>query len=227
MVPNKKDKDGKEKSTEKTIVDADLDVDEEEEPQDTSSQEYKKIEELEAIIKKKDKEIAKLEDDLKWNQSDFENYRKNTEKRMDTERIHIRAKELKDFLSFFDSFDQAIQLGSLMLEKNDLPEEIRTYLKGLKGLSKNLEGILESKKLKRIEALGKKFDYDFHEVAMSVEDKNLEEDTIVKEIQKGWLLDGKVLRPTMVAVSKHPPKKETEQPAETEDSCEESPEEDQ
>lgn len=244
MVPNKEDANKKtpaqgssnqqEEAPKKIIVDADLDADDEEKNEASVDQGLEKIQELKAIIKKKDKEIADLQDDLKWNRADFENYRKTMEKRMDSDRLHLRAKGLKDFLSFFDSFDQAIQLSSLLLEKDDLPKEVNTFLKGLMGLNKNLNGILKSKNLKRIDALGEKFDYNLHEVTMSIEDENLEEDTVVKEVQKGWLLDGKVLRPTMVAVSKKPPEKEgkksselekkDEKPSEPEKEGEEPPE---
>ncbi|MBD3187020.1 nucleotide exchange factor GrpE [Candidatus Bathyarchaeota archaeon] len=121
----------------------------------------------------------------------------------------MQAKIYKDFLPFFDAFYKAIENNTALLEKyGDLPQEVQKYLKGIQGLYKNMNGILESKDLARMNVVGKPFDYNYHDVIMKIEDADVEEDTVVREVQKGWLLDGKVLRPAGVAVAKNPPKKE-------------------
>lgn len=163
----------------------------------------RKLETLETALKEKDKRIAELESDVKWARADFENYRKGVEKRADADRENMRARILKDFLPFLDTFDKAMavkrDLGLL-----DSPEPVKKFLGGLESLYKNLNTILDSQKLQRMESLGKRFDYNLHEVAMQVEDATRDEDTIVHEVQQGWLLGGKVLRPAMVGVTKKP-----------------------
>lgn len=185
------------------------------EPASESEEKIKKLAEkqkqLEEQLKAKDKKISDLESDLKWSRADFDNFRKSTEKHMDADREAMQAKLLKDFLPFFDTFDKAMRAASDIQQKSpDLNNGLKQFFGGLEGLYKNLNAILDAKKLKRIDALGKKFDYNYHEVSLQIEDEQLDEDTVVQEIQKGWLLNGKVLRPAMVAVSKKPVKKTPE-----------------
>ncbi|MHA1683684.1 MAG: nucleotide exchange factor GrpE [Promethearchaeota archaeon] len=166
------------------------------------------IKDLEDKLKKKDEKIKELEEDIKWKQSDLENYRKSVEKRMDKERLSMKGKILKDFLPFFDAFDKAIPAIEEIKNDDSLPDKYKKIIGGIEGLYKNLEGILTSKGMKRMEVVGKPFDYNYHEVVFQLENPDVEEDTVVQEVQKGWLLDGKVLKPACVAVSKHPPKNE-------------------
>ena len=72
----------------------------------------------------------------------------------------------------------------------------------LNSIIKNMESILGNYDVKPIEAAGKKFDPKLHEVVQEVEEDNLEEGTIVKEIAKGYIIRGKVLKYSKVCVSK-------------------------
>lgn len=168
----------------------------------------KKIQDLEKETTKNKKKIADLEDDLVWKQSDFENYRKSVEKRMENEKKNIKAKVIKDYLPFFDSFDKAHELLEQLENKDDLQPAVLKFLGGIKSLYNSLNQTLQKQGIKRINALGKPFDYNYHEVMLKVEDASVDEDTVVQEVQKGWMLDGRVLRPAMVAVSKKPVKEE-------------------
>ncbi|HME53099.1 MAG TPA: nucleotide exchange factor GrpE [Candidatus Lokiarchaeia archaeon] len=157
-------------------------------------------------LKAKDKRIAELENEIKWARADFDNFRKSMENRLESEKESMQARILRDFLPFFDTFDRAMQAASDLVETNqDMDDVLKGFFGGLDGLYKNLNGLIEAKKLKRIDALGKKFDYNYHEVSLQVEDDSVEDGTILQEIQKGWLYNGKVLRPAMVAVSKKTP----------------------
>ncbi|MEX2684801.1 MAG: nucleotide exchange factor GrpE [Candidatus Sigynarchaeota archaeon] len=173
-----------------------------------------KIKQLEELIKQKDKKITDLESDLKWARADFDNFRKSTDRRMDIEKEAMLGKLMKDLLPFFDTFDKAMQTAKNIVDQDGgMSDTLKKFFGGLEGLYKNLNDILETRNLKRMNALGKKFDYNYHEVMAQVEDANLPEDTIVQVIQQGWLLNGKVLRPAMVAVSRKPVKIETPEPA--------------
>lgn len=164
----------------------------------------KSQENLEVQLKAKDKRITDLESELKWAKADFDNFRKSMESRLDSEKESIQARILKDFLPFFDTFDRAMQAASEIMDKNqEMDDMLKSFFNGFDGLYKNLNGLIESKKLKRIDALGKKFDYNYHEVSLQIQDDFVEDGTVLQEIQKGWLYNGKVLRPAMVAVSKN------------------------
>ncbi len=177
-------------------------------PDEKIKQAADKVKQFEELIKQKEKKIADLETDLKWARSDFENFRKANDRRMVGEKEAMEGKLMRDLLPFFDTCDKAMLTAKEITDQDGgMSETLKKFFGGLAGLYKNLNDILESRKLKRMTTLGKKFDYNYHEVVLQVEDPNLPEDTVVQEIQQGWLLNGKVLRPAMVAVSRKPAKK--------------------
>jgi len=127
---------------------------------------------------------------LKYLQADFDNYRKQFEK--EKERIIKLANEtlIKELVAVLDDFDAAIKISAEDENK-----------KGLLKLKKKFFDILVNQGLKEIEALGKKFNPDFHEVLCKELSKH-EEDEIIEEVQKGYCLYSKVIRTSKVKVSK-------------------------
>jgi len=127
---------------------------------------------------------------LKYLQADFDNYRKQFEK--EKEQIIKLANEnlVKELIVVLDDFDAAIKISAEGENK-----------KGLLKLKKKFFDILVNQGLKEIEALGKKFNPDFHEV-LCKEASNHEEDNIIEEIQKGYCLCSKVIRTSKVKVAK-------------------------
>jgi molecular chaperone GrpE len=127
---------------------------------------------------------------LKYLQADFDNYRKQFER--EKEQIVKLANEtlIKELVVVLDDFDAAIKFS--LDEKNK---------EGLLVLRKKFLDILASQGLKEIEALGGKFNPEFHEV-LCKELSRHSEDEVIEEIQKGYILKSKVLRPTKVKVSK-------------------------
>jgi molecular chaperone GrpE len=147
-------------------------------------------------------ELTKLAEErlknLRYLQADFDNYRKQFEK----EKLNIikLANEnlIKELIIILDDFENALNL--IENEKNN---------EGLKLLHKKFFKTLENNGLKQIEALGKKFDPNFHEVLMK-EISEAEEGTILEEIQKGFMLQSKVIRPSKVKISYNQGGKENE-----------------
>jgi len=136
------------------------------------------------------KELAKERmDHLKYLQADFDNYRK----KFDKEKEHIvkLANEalVKELIVILDDFDAAIKLSE---EENK---------KGLLTLKKKFFEILSNQGLNEIEAIGRKFNPEFHEV-LCKELSEHDEDTVIEEIQKGYALKSKVIRASKVKVSK-------------------------
>lgn len=138
----------------------------------------------------KEKELAEAEkladerlDDLKYLQADFDNYRKKFEK--EKEAIIQLANEnlASELLAVLDDFESAV--------KND---------NGLEMLYKKFLKILGRYGLEEIQALGKMFDPNFHE-AVSREKSDKGEGMILEELQKGYVFNGKVLRPSKVKIS--------------------------
>jgi molecular chaperone GrpE len=128
---------------------------------------------------------------LKYLQSDFDNYRKWSEK--EKESIIALANEnlIKDLLVILDDFERA--LPSLEQEKNK---------EGIRMVQKKLLKILAGYGLQPIDCMGKKFDPNFHEV-LCKEQCDKKPDTILDEIGRGYQLKSKVIRPSKVVIAEN------------------------
>ncbi len=127
---------------------------------------------------------------LKYLQADFDNYRKQFDK--EKEQIIKLANEtlIKELIVILDDFDAAIKISAEGENK-----------RGLQTLKKKFFDILVNQGLKEIEALGKQFNPEFHEVLCKELSKH-NEDEVIEEIQKGYTLKSKVIRTSKVKVSK-------------------------
>jgi len=157
-------------------------------------QEEKKIRNEAEELRKKLEESKKLAEErlnqLKYLQADFDNYRKQFEK--EKENIIKLANEalIKELIVTLDDFDAAIRLSAEGENKE-----------GLLALKKKFFDILVNQGLKEIEVLGNKFNTEFHEV-LCKELSKYDENEIIEEIQKGYMLKSKVIRTSKVKVSK-------------------------
>ncbi|MEM3113075.1 MAG: nucleotide exchange factor GrpE [Candidatus Pacearchaeota archaeon] len=148
------------------------------------------IEEVKEKLEKTNKLAEERLNQLKYLQADFDNYRKKFER--EKEEIIKLANEtlIKELIVILDDFDAAIKISR--------DEENK---KGLLTLKKKFFDILVNHGLKKIEALGKKLNPEFHEV-LCKELSNHDEDEIIEEIQKGYMLKSKVIRTSKVKISK-------------------------
>ena len=148
-------------------------------------------------LKKQLEDAKKLADErlnqLRYLQADFDNYRKRFDR--EKEQIISLANEslIKELIIVLDDFDAAIKLSAEGENK-----------KGLATLKKKFFSILANQGLKEIEALGKKFNPEFHEV-LCKELSEHDEDEIIEEIQKGYIFKLKVIKASKVKVSKKKP----------------------
>ncbi|MDD5565790.1 MAG: nucleotide exchange factor GrpE [Candidatus Omnitrophica bacterium] len=129
-------------------------------------------------------------------QADFE----NTRKRLERERADfIRfANEglISELLNVLDDLERAVELAQTKHE--DLP----AFLKGVEMILAHLYELLKKNGVKPIEAKGKQFDPHFHEAMLQVQDGAVAENSVVEELQKGYLLHDRVIRTVKVKVSK-------------------------
>ena len=128
-------------------------------------------------------------DKLKYLQADFDNYRKKFDK--EKESIIRLANEnlIQELIIILDDFESSIRLT-----ENDKNKE------GILLLKKKFFDLLQKHGLKEIESLGKKFDPNFHDV-LCKELSEHDDDVVIEEIQKGYILCSKVIRPTKVKIS--------------------------
>ncbi len=133
---------------------------------------------------------------LKYMIADFDNYRKQIEKQMASNIESNKANLLSRFLTIRDDYERALD----MIKKNKDLDEV--FINGLDGIFKNLNNILQSEGVIPIETIGKIFDSNKHDVISFTYNDDLPENTITNEIRKGYMLNDKVLRASLVEISK-------------------------
>jgi len=157
-----------------------------------------------------EKEIETLKEEKIRLLAEMENLRKRFE-REKVETIKFGSINLaRDILSPGDNLERALDA---LPEDENHPESIKNLIDGLKMVLKEYKSILEKHGVKKIETLNQKFDHNFHQAMMEVENNEVEEGTVVQEVQSGYTMHDRLLRAAMVGVSKKPVAK-TEEPKE-------------
>ncbi len=141
-------------------------------------------------------EKADLKNTLIRLQADFDNYRKRTERERQSERHRGAELLAESLLPVLDGFDRAISA-----HRDAAHDEFR---KGFELIRRQLLDVLSKQGLKKIETEGKTFDPNFHHAIERVETSKQPDDTVLEELQAGYVFHGKVLRPAMVRVSANP-----------------------
>ena len=145
----------------------------------------------------KKSELEEMKETLQRLQAEFENSRK----RMDRERQEFskiaNALLIKELLPLLDSMDSAEKSPG---ENESIPKE--KVIEGIELLKNQLLATLKSQDLEEIKSLGEKFDPMLHDCIMQEKDAKKEEDTVLEELQKGYMLNGRVLRHAKVKVNK-------------------------
>ena len=134
---------------------------------------------------------AETEDKLLRLRADFENFSRRTRQEKDELGNSVEAEFVKNLLPLIDNFERAMAADTT---------DVETFKKGMIMIQKQLMDALKNKGLEPIEAKDAKFDPNFHQAVMRVENPDLEDDTIAMEMQKGYMVKGKVIRPAMVQV---------------------------
>lgn len=148
-----------------------------------------------------------LEDKLTRTLAEMENQRRRFEKEIDDAFEYGGFSFARESLNLIDNLDRAKQ----SLENDEKIKDTSVLKKTLEHLDivkKDLISIFKKNNVEEIVAVNKKLDPNLHQAMMEVEDKNKEPGTIVQEIQKGYKMKDRLLRPSLVAVSKKPQKNE-------------------
>ncbi len=133
---------------------------------------------------------------MKYLMADFDNYRKQMEKQLASKAESIKAELLLKFLNIRDDYLRALSVA------RQSKSEQGVVIEGLEGILKNIDSLLASEGVREIEAVGTPFDPNVHDaIAYSARD-DLAENTVTAEIRKGYMLNGRVLRPSLVEISK-------------------------
>jgi molecular chaperone GrpE len=155
------------------------------------------IHEQEKTITEREKEIGELKDRLLYQQAEFENFKKLKAKEKQELLRFGNETLVKEMLPVIDNLERAIEHASKTGESKAIVEGVELTLSGLLK-------VLEKFGVQRVEAQGKKFDPNLHEAVYEEERNDVAPGTVVGELQKGYIMDGRLLRPAMVSVAKKP-----------------------
>jgi molecular chaperone GrpE len=187
---------GKEKSS-ATSVDQ-----EREEPKSKSKK--LKVKDLKEDLKEKEEEIKALNDTLLRSQAEFENYKKRITKEKSDLLKYANEELVKEMLRTVDNLEMAIGHAREANQSDSITEGIEIVLK-------HLLQSLERFGVTGFTAVGEKFDPNRHEAVIQVESAEHESNTVIAESQKGYFLRDRLLRPSLVTVTKMPPADESEE----------------
>ena len=129
-------------------------------------------------------------------QADMENMRKRLEREKADFIKFANENLMKDLLPVIDNLERALNHAQA--------DDSEAILQGVQLTYDGFKNVLEKFGVRAVASLGERFDPNFHEAVMQREDPDAEDNTVLEEIQKGYLLNERLIRPSMVVVSKRP-----------------------
>ena len=166
-----------------------------EEAIDSESEETTK-EPVEAL----EEQVSELKDQLLRSVAELDNYRKRAEREKEQLRKFGIANFAKDLLSAADNLRRAVESGPSDLEGAD--ESVKNLIVGVQMTEKELLNAFEKNGVRKIDPIGEKFDYNFHQAMFEVETDKEEPGLVMQVLQPGYAIEDRVLRAAMVGVSK-------------------------
>lgn len=145
------------------------------------------VAELEAKLEQSEEKYLRL-------YAEFENYKKRTRQELDTERTYRAQSVLRDILPAIDNIERA-------LAQQGESDEFKSFHKGVEMVYESLLHSLKENGLEVIEALDQPFDPNLHQAVMQESDERKDSGIVLEELQKGYKLKERVLRPSMVKVN--------------------------
>ena len=173
-------------------------VEEEEPAKKEEAKELSPLEQLEEQIRLKDEEILKQKDTFLREKAELENFKKRLTKEKEDFVQFANERLLKELLQIEDNLERAMAAPNATLE---------SLKEGVEMIQKQFKDFLKNQKVEAIEALGKPFDPNLHEVLNQQESEEHEENTVIEEYSKGFTLNGRILRSAKVVISKKPKEK--------------------
>ena len=149
-------------------------------------------EDLPKLLELEQQKVSQYEEKLKYVLADFQNLSRKTQSDIE-HGVNSKINEfMLDFIKIYDDFTRAKEVIS----------ESKINADGLNSILKNMESLMQKYNVIPIEALGEIFDPNFHEAISIISDPTLDDNTITKEIRKGYISHERIIRPTLVEISK-------------------------
>ena len=170
----------------------------EEESKAEEKKELTPMEQLQEQIRLKDEEIANQKDTFLREKAELENFKKRLTKEKDDFVQFANERLLQELIQIEDNLERALEVPNATLE---------SLKEGVEMIQKQFSTFLKNQKVEPIEAIGKAFDPTLHEVLNQQESEEHEENTVIEQYSKGYTLNGRILRPAKVVISKKPAEK--------------------
>ncbi|AOU01712.1 nucleotide exchange factor GrpE [Bacillus velezensis] len=145
------------------------------------------IDELQGLLDEKENKLLRV-------QADFENYKRRSRLEMEAAQKYRSQNVVTEILPALDNFERALQVEAES-------EQTKSLLQGMEMVRRQLMDVLEKEGVEAIEAVGQEFDPNLHQAVMQVEDENFGSNIVIEELQKGYKLKDRVIRPSMVKVN--------------------------
>ncbi|AYV16323.1 nucleotide exchange factor GrpE [Bacillus velezensis] len=145
------------------------------------------IDELLGLLDEKENKLLRV-------QADFENYKRRSRLEMEAAQKYRSQNVVTEILPALDNFERALQVEAES-------EQTKSLLQGMEMVRRQLMDALEKEGVEAIEAVGQEFDPNLHQAVMQVEDENFGSNIVIEELQKGYKLKDRVIRPSMVKVN--------------------------
>lgn len=153
---------------------------------------YEEVDKMMAVIQEKNRLLEENTERLKRLQADFDNFRRRTRQEKEDLSSIVAQGLILELLPVLDNFERALSTAST--------QDAGGVLSGIEMIYRQFARALEKNGLTAIEAVGSAFNPEQHEAVMRIEDSEKEDGTVVEELQKGYVVRGKVIRPSMVKV---------------------------
>ena len=141
-------------------------------------------------------QVKQLENELLKSKAEFINYRKRLEEEHSKFLRYCNEGLIKELLPTLDNFERAINM-----DDTNLNDEVSKFLSGFKMIYCNFVNVLKNSGVVEIDGNNKPFDANYHEAIMTEKQDGVESGMVIEVLQKGYILNGKVIRPAMVKVS--------------------------
>jgi molecular chaperone GrpE len=149
---------------------------------------------IETEIQKLAKEKDEVYNRLLRLQAEYDNFKKRSQKEKEADRKYKSQDLITELLPALDNFERALQV--------EVTEANSSLVDGITMVYRQLQDALKSQGVEVIESEGQTFDPNLHHAVMQIEDDEKESNTVVEELQKGYMLKDRVVRPAMVKVNK-------------------------
>ncbi|HVS81205.1 MAG TPA: nucleotide exchange factor GrpE [Pyrinomonadaceae bacterium] len=152
-----------------------------------------------AELKRLQAQLSEAQEALARRQADFENYRKRIERERGEAYNRVVAEVASKLLPVLDNLSRALE-AEQSVEASE-SKEFRHFLHGVELISKQLNEVLESFGIQPIAAVGERFDPHIHEAVVTEASDEYEPDTVIAQMQRGYRIGDRLLRPAMVKVA--------------------------